>query len=264
MNQGFSYRDRNSARGRRRLVYATVLVIALILADLFSGGGVRSLVRGAVAGVSLTFHSIGTHIAAGGYFTSHASLASENAALKAQVAELEERAALSTALQSQVNSLQTLAHLASAVPCVTAPIASSFIASPYGTFLIGAGINQGVTTGSLVLSGDGVVVGTVASVGSNSATVDELFAPGHSVDAQLDGATVTVKGSGGSNAAAQVPHGITIRAGDAVTAPGFDGRVIGVVGHVDSDPSSAAMKVYIASPVNLSAAQYVYVSAAQK
>ena len=264
MDTRFSYRSRSTGSGRRRLLLATAFVILLFLIDLVTGGKVRAIVRDGAAAVSLTLHHMSAGISASGYFASHAALASENQSLKAHVAALAERAALTTALQEQVATLESLAHLAQSTPGVSAPVASSFIASPYGTFLIGAGSAEGIAPGALVLSGSGFVIGRVTDVGKGTATVVEIFAPQHSIDALIDGSPVTVKGAGGGNAIAQVPHGVTVTVGDPVTAPEFQGRPIGVVGHFDTDPSSAATQVYIGSPVNRAALQYVFVIPAQQ
>jgi cell shape-determining protein MreC len=264
MDNGFSYSARSTNVGRRRLWIATIAVVALFGIDLLTGGGVRGVVRTAVAGVSQAVHQVGQGISGSGFFSTKASLAAENQSLKAQVAALEEQAALSSALQQQVIALQNLARLAQSLPGISAPVTSSFIASPYGTFLIGAGTRQGVTPGALVLSDEGVAVGTVSDASASSATVLEVFAPDHSVDAALDGAAIIVKGAGGGNATAQVPNGVKVQVGDAVTAPEYGGRTIGVVGNVDSNPSNAAMQVSIGSPVNLAAMQYVFVAPASQ
>ena len=264
MAMRFSYRDRTATSGRRRLIYATAGVIALLLIDVITGGSIRSFVRDTAGHLSNGFHAAGERISAGGYFTSHAALASENESLKAQLATLQERAALATALQAQVTALSSLTHLAAAQTGITVPIASSFIASPYGTFLIGAGVDQGILRGSIVLSQAGTVIGSVTDVGPHTATVTELFAPGKVIDAQLDGASIVVHGAGGGNATSQVPRGLKIVPGDAVIAPGFNGRVVGIVGHVDSDPSNAAIQVYIGSPVNLASLSYVFVVQSQQ
>jgi cell shape-determining protein MreC len=270
MDRGFSYSSRSTNVGRRRLWIATFIVIVLFAIDLVSGGAVRGAIRDGIADISLVVRRIGSNISASGFFTSKASLAAENQSLEAQVAALQEQAALSNALQAQVATLSSMTHLAATSDGVTASVASSFIASPYGTFIIGAGSDEGITTGAIVLSddvtdaeaniaGEGVVVGTVSDVSAHTATVSEIFAPDHSVDALLDGAPISVKGSGGGNATADAPNGIPVQQGDAVTAPEFAGRVIGIVGHVDANPSNAAIAVSIGSPVNLASMQYVFV-----
>ena len=259
MNARFSYRDRDTGAGRRRLLIATFVVLAILIVDVVTGGAVRGIVRSSAARVSLVMSAITMRIGAGGYFTTHAALASQNQALHAEVASLEEQAALSSSLQAQVTALSTMAHLAQQAQGITAPVASSFIASPYGTFLIGAGIDEGIAPNATVLSGEGTVVGIVTAVSAHTSTVTDIFAPGHTIDALLDGAPVVVHGSGGGNATTQVPHGVTVVPGDVVTAPSLQGRTIGTVGHVNTDPSSAAMQVYVGSPVNRAALQYVFV-----
>ncbi len=259
MNTGFSYRERNAGTGRRRLLLVTIFVIVLFLVDMVTGGSIRAIVRDANARISLAARAIGMTIASNGYFTSHAALASQNVALQARVATLEEQIVLSASLQQQVTTLSEMAHLATTEQGITVPVASSFIASPYGTFLVGAGIDEGVSLDSLVLSGNGTAIGTISYVSAHTATVTEVFAPGVVINALLDGAPVSVHGAGGGNATTQVPHGVSIAPGDVVTAPSLGGHTIGIVGHVDTDPSSAAMQVYIGSPVNSASLQYVFV-----
>jgi cell shape-determining protein MreC len=269
MDKGFSYSARSANVGRRRLWIATFVVVALFAIDLITGGAVRAV----VADFSTATEKVERGIFSSDFFSSKASLAQENQSLKEKVATLEEQAALSTALQQQVTALQGIAHLAGSSAGVTAPVASSFIASPYGTFLIGAGSDEGVTSGALVLFDDvddtsadsdhGVVVGIVSEVSARTATVSEIFAPNHSVNALLDGAAIPVMGKGGGNAIAQVPNGVNVSLGDPITAPEYGGRTIGIVGNVDSDPSNAAMQVTIGLPVNLSSMQYVFIPSAQ-
>ena len=259
MNTRFSYRERSVGSGRRRLLVATLCAVFLIIFDTLSGGVVRSIVRSGVASLSSGSYALGEIIFGSGYFTSHAALAKENQSLKEQLAILEERAALGSALQAQITVLAGMAHLAQTVPGITVPIASSFLASPYGTFFIGAGSIEGVSKDALVLSEGGVVLGRVSSVSPHTATVVEIFAAGHAINALVDGASIGVSGRGGGNGSALVPHGVVVAVGDAITVPEFDGRIIGIVGHVDDNPSSAATQIYIGSPVNLATRSYVFV-----
>jgi cell shape-determining protein MreC len=241
------------------LVVATLVVVLLFIVDTLSGGGVRIVARSITSTLSQGLSHIATSIFGSGYLSSRSALESENRSLTAQVAQLQERAALATALQAQVQVLASMAHLAESVPGITAPVTSSVIASPYGTFLIGVGTAQGVRTGALALSSEGLVIGRVSQVDAHTSTVVETFAPGATTQALLVGAALTVRGVGGGNAITQAPHGLVVHVGDAVTAPEFAGRPIGIVGHVDSNPSSATVQVYIGLPITLSALQYVYI-----
>jgi cell shape-determining protein MreC len=255
----FSYREQSAKTGRRRLLAMTLLALLIVLFNMISGGSVTALVRGVTARVSLDAQAIMENVLGRGYFVSHATLAAQNESLQAQVATLTERVALSDTLSAEVATLAELAHLATSTRGITAPIASSFISSPYGTFLIGAGSAEGVSNGSIVLSSGGTALGRVASVSAHAATVVELFASGHSLNVLIDGAAITAHGVGLGNATAAVPHGVKVSVGDVVTAPELQGRPVGVVGHVDADTSSATTQTYIGLPVNLSALKYVYI-----
>jgi hypothetical protein len=57
----------------------------------------------------------------------------------------------------------------------------------------------------------------------------------------------------------RMPRGIEIQEGDVVTAPQLGGRPIGLVGHIDSDTSSAEQTVLVSLPVNLASLRYIYI-----
>ena len=149
--------------------------------------------------------------------------------------------------------------LAQTTPGLAAPITSSIVSSPYGTFTIGAGSADGVAQGSLVLTADGFVIGKVTQVQAHQSLVDEVFASGAQTPVSIDGSAVVATGQGGE-AQAEVPHGITVSQNDPVTAPEYGGRPIGIVQHVDSNPANAQQAVYIALPVSLASLQFVYVT----
>lgn len=255
----FSYREQSAKTGRRRLLGATLLALVIVLFNIVSGGRVTAIARSITARVSLDAQAIVENVLGRGYFVSHATLAAQNESLQGQVAALTERVALSDTLSAEVSTLAELAHLATSTRGITAPIASSFISSPYGTFLVGAGSAEGVTSSSIVLSSGGTVLGRVTSVSAHASTVVEIFASGHSLNVLIDGAAITARGVGLGNATAAVPHGVKVSVGDVVTAPELEGRPVGVVGHVDADTSSASTQTYIGLPVNLSVLKYVYI-----
>ena len=255
-----SYRQNE---GRRRLFIATIFVFVIFGIDALLGGRVRGLVR--VGGTYIYRAGADTlvRIADSGFFSSRRTLSEDNRALRERVAELLVRAAAVQVLKDENASLRAIVHLAEAEKGITAPVVSSVRSSPYGTFSIGAGTEDGVTEGSLVMTGDsaggGFVVGRVSDVGRHTALVRELFAPDTSIPVVIRGAGVTAEGRGGGNARTEIPRGLDVAAGDSVTSRLFGGRAVGIVGSVLSEPSSATSEVYIGLPVNLAALQFVYV-----
>lgn len=253
-----SYRQ-NTKTGRRRLFAGTALAVVLFFGDFISGGSLRSLVHMTTTYLWEVGTSIGEDVTQSGIFTSRAALSWANQSLTKQLAKYQEDEAAYSALQQENKQLRALVHVATTTPGITASVTSSFYSSPYNTFMVGAGSTQGVKEGSLVVTGDGFVLGTVASVEGQQSTVNELFAPHTQIDATLDGTTVTLDGWGGGNARTTLPHGVTVTVGDPVIAPSLGGRSIGTVGKVESDPSSAESQIYIYLPVNRAGLQFVYI-----
>jgi cell shape-determining protein MreC len=258
-----SYRQNNSNKGVRSLVVATIFILLIFCIDFVSGGVIRTWVRD--VGSALWEHGagIGNSVAHSGGFSSRTALAQENAALRAEVAQLQDAAAANNATQSENDQLRALTHLASTAPGITAPIISSFRSSPYGTFMIGAGSADTVQQGALVLTSDGFIIGRVADLSAHTALVSELFAPGQSLDVLVDSIPISLQGEGGATARGQAPHGATIAVGESVVAPSLGQRAVGVVGDVESTAASPATDVLVRLPVNLESLSFVYVETVQ-
>ncbi|MBI4088263.1 hypothetical protein HY418_02695 [Candidatus Kaiserbacteria bacterium] len=255
------YRRTVREGGRRRLAVATVFVAIVLVADIVSGGFVRDQVRFAGAMVSSWAGSVGQTLESSGIFFWNSS-GRENKTFAEQLSFLSERAAEADALRDENDQLRTLVHLAEKEQGMTAPVVSSLYASPYGTFLIGIGDGGNVARGDLVLTGGGFVVGQVNDTGAGTALVSETLAPGASVEAVLNGAAVLVEGQGGGNGRVQAPRGLSVVIGDAVIAPQFGQRPIGIVGAVASSSAGASQDIYIRLPSGFAGLQFVYVTPA--
>lgn len=238
----------------------SALVLVLLVVDWLSGGFLRAQVRSVGTAASRSLAAAAGAVQGSGAFASKASLEASNHALATELTALSERAAASDYLQQQNEELRTLVNLAQSSSGFTAPVVSSPTASLYGTFSIGVSSAQSVQRGDLVLTPGGYVVGAVQDVGGGTALVSELFAPGATSQAELDGAAVTVTGQGGGNARADAPRGLAVAVGDVVFSPQFGQRPIGVVGAVASSSASAAQTVYLRLPDGLAALQFVYVT----
>ena len=253
------YRD-NTRKQRRNLLLATLAVAVLFGADGFSGGTLRNIVRLAGNAVLSEAHAALTRIGSSGFFATRAGLARENQALKEQLATLEARLPALEVRESRMEELEQAAHLASEAPGTTAPILSRPAASPYSTFSIGAGEGEGLERGARVLSTNGFVLGHIIDTAAHEALVEELFAAGKQIEAQIDGRAITLEGKGGGNALGELPRGVPVAIGTAVFARGEASHAIGLVGHVEGEPSSASVKVYVRTPINLQTLSLVFVA----
>lgn len=238
---------------------ATILVLVIVAVDVVSDGKVREVVRVPSSALWQIVAEVPTRIGATGFFSSRRSLAAENAALRRELADLKERSATLSVLAAENEELRSLLAVVEEGQGITAPVLSSTRASPYGTFLVGAGQADSVSYGSIVVTSGGFVIGRVTDVDSRRAVVTELLAPGASVDAVVRKAGISVEGQGGGNGRARVPRGLDIREGDPLTSSVLGGRPIAVVGSVKSDPSSPWSTLFVRLPSPISALRFVYI-----
>lgn len=259
----FSYRATQTNLDRRRLIFATVIVVIVFAADFLSGGMIRGVLRSVTSTIWSAVSRAEERVMANGFFSSRAQLASANAALQAQITQYQGKLAAADATAAENEQLRTLSHLVAQSPGITAPVISSVRTSPYGTFLIGAGSADGVEKGALVQSGDGYVIGKVSDTSARTALVDQLFAPRQTVETQIAGVPVTLSGEGGGNAIGRAPRGAKISVGDVVTAPSMGGKPIGIVGSVTSDAADAFSAVEVRAPANFTTLRFVYVITAK-
>ena len=246
-----------------------MLVILVLVAvfgfDTLTAGLARSYARTLS---SLAWRAAGvtiTRVDQSGILKMRRSLVSENSALKDEIALYEEHAALFSALQNENELLQNMVHLTEEEGNgVTARVLSSFRSSPYGTFVIAAGKNDGVTIGSSVFTPGGFLLGVVSDVDARTATVQALFAPTNTVDLIDADIAFTADGRGGGNARAEIPRDAKAAVGDVVLAQEFGRKPAGVIGSIESASSSATQKLFIRLPVNLDVLTFVYVVPHQK
>lgn len=259
MQPRYTYKSPRSApRGRRLVVFISICALLLLVADIASGGFIRSFARTASGFIYTQSANSVAAVSGSGVFSSRRALARDNAELRKEIASLiGERAAYQT-LKSENETLRALVRLAEAESGITAPILSSIRSSAYGTFTIGAGSNDGVKTGDLAMTNEGFVLGTLSEVGKTNSTVTALFAPGRTVDVRIKGAVVQAVGRGGFNAKAEVPREIETVIGDAVVSS-ETGRPVGVVGASETSSAAAYADVFIRVPVESSQLTFVYV-----
>lgn len=242
---------------------ATFCIVLLLAVDYLAGGLLRNFVRVGSVGVFQLGDSAATAVLESGIFSTRKRLAEQNRILTDRVSHLQEKEFLYDALKAENESLKAFLKFSDASTSsqrgVVASIVSSLRSSPYGTFLVGVGSADGVTTGSYVLTEEGVVIGIVKDVGPHVSTAAEIFAPGVQEEGVVEGAVVLIDGSGAGNGYGKVPRGLNVQIGDPVISPRLGSRVIGVVGAIASSSASASQDVFIRIPINFATIRYVYI-----
>lgn len=241
----------------RQFMAVTAVALLLVAADIFSKGGIRGKLVPLAGAFRTGINDAGSLIADSGFLASRSSLASENAALKEENARYRSLALSAEALKAQNDALARMAHLSGVRPGVTATIAGG--ESSVGTFLVSAGSRDGVAAGDLVRTDDGFVVGTVIEVHDTAALCRSLFAPNTSIDAIIDGTHIALEGRGAGNARGKVLPSATIAEGDVATAASVRGYPVALVGHIDAGAADGFKEIYVRSPADISALNYVYI-----
>lgn len=262
MKERFIFGSSDRSRGRRALLVVTFAVVVILALDVFSQGMVRSFVRGLASHVWVSGNAGVASVEQAGLLSTRAMLARENASLKAQVVQYQDKAASNEVLTYENAELRTLVNLAARERGISSAVVSSLHASPYGTFLISAHAPE-VAAGDLVLSPDGFVIGRVVDASRSNALVSEIFASDATLEGLVAGNVVSLKGYGGGNARTSVPRNLAIAVGDIVIAPSLGQRPIAVIGAVQSSAASADQTVFVRSPANLSSLRFVHVVPAQ-
>ena len=165
-----------------------------------------------------------------------------------------------TRLSDENAQLKTLLSVKEhAVPVATARVLTRPGFSPYDTFLVGAGAEEGVTVGDLVIAAGDFAVGKVIEVSAHTAQVSLFSAPGNTLDVRrTDGTLFSYMGRGGGGGEADVAREVTLTQHEPIFLPGTS-FMVGVVGGVQSAPEDAKQHVYIAPPVALASLEFVSV-----
>ncbi len=244
----------------RLLALITLGVVLFMGADYLLKGLLRSQVRAYTEPVATASHRVAGFVFQTNFWKSRAALQREVERLTMEVEREKGRQAALEAVQGENEILRSLARVAENTPGKTVPIISSFSSSPYGTFMIGGGSSAGINVGDLALVGDGFVLGSVTNVSQNSAVVSAVFSPGASTDVMTDDVAFSVQGRGGGNARAEVPRELPLAEGDALLAPLYASRPVGIIGRIESASSSAFSDVFVLLPYNINTIRFVFVT----
>ena len=125
--------------------------------------------------------------------------------------------------------------------------------SPYDTFILAAGSNDGVALGMEAFGDGGVPLGVVSLVLADFSRVTLFSAPGITTSGWVGNKNtfVTLTGAGAGALQAVVPRAANIAVGDAVFVPGPGALPIGKVARIDGKPSAPSVTLRIAPALNI-------------
>jgi len=238
------------SRGRRFFLVATLFVIVLIVTDILLEGSLRIRAREFLSPITHSTAIIWRVITQTEVWSSRATLLAENARLQDEVERMRARDLLTSFVFEENESLRALVRIRDEEGGVVAPVLSSFRASPFDSFVLGAGGGEGIEKGMLVLTNTGFLIGEILDVGEHTSTARFLFANGARTDAAVGSMGLFLEGRGRTQARAEVPREAPVAVNDTVVATSY-ARPIGVIGSIESASSSVYSMLFVHVPTNL-------------
>jgi rod shape-determining protein MreC len=188
----------------------------------------------------------------------------ENEALKAQIADLQNKNALSVEERSELEQLRDLFELSEMVSVyntVAARVISKDSSNWFSTFTIDKGSKQGITVDMNVI-GDGGLVGIVSEVGENYAIVRSIIDDESNVSAQFASSAdkCIVKGSlqlmnEGVLKVFNIQKDANVKDGDMlitsnISSKFLPGILIGYVKDIENDSNNLTKSAYLTPVVD--------------
>ncbi len=123
--------------------------------------------------------------------------------------------------------------------------------SPYDIYTTDAGSDDGVSLGDLTLFSDFIALGQVVRVNNTGAKTLLFSAPQNNTFMNLNETLFEIVGQGGGTMRVDVPRDFEVSEGDALTLPGYEVYVTGIISEVSFNPQDSFKKVFAKVPVNI-------------
>lgn len=191
------------------------------------------------------------------------TLVDENRALQQELSQLRREVFLTRTLSTDNERLRALLdRTTTSDNLVSASVIHGERFSPYDTFIIDLGATNGVRPGMLVLTPEGIAVGTISSTQEKTATVTQFSAPDMIVDAMLNATSsfhTVLRGYGSGTMRVSIPRDIEFAVDDTFVLPSFPTYPLGKIVSIEVAPEDAYKILYVRSPVNMYELRFVLI-----
>ncbi len=260
MNYLLKSKPKNDNLGK--IITVVVLFCLLGLSEFFFGNNIRNISH-AIARPLWSASKVATQPFSKikGFFSFKNSLVSKNQAQEEELLSLRLKKIDYEVLSKEFDDLKNQLGREGDTPRKISRVLSRPPLSPYDTFVIDIGSEEGVSLGSRVYISENIIVGLVKNVTPHTSLV-ELFSNGDSEqEATLSrtGSSFVLKGQGGGNLELEVPKDADVLWGDVFLYPKFSPAMIGSVYYIDENSQSSFKQIYIRVPGSIFSTKYVFV-----
>jgi hypothetical protein len=131
--------------------------------------------------------------------------------------------------------------------------------SPYDSFVLDKGTEDGITEGATVYHTSEYAIGYVLHAYSESSVVALFSSPGIESTVYVYGPDIyaTAYGEGGGVIRISVPQGVILAMGNIVVLPTLDTGILGTIGAVTSVPTQPEQHAYLSFPISMQSIRIV-------
>ncbi len=248
-----------------KIIFVILFFLLLLILNFLFPKTLRNIFSATARPVWTVGRTIGSGAGSlGQFFSSKSSLTAEVNSLQNQIVSLELKQVdydtISQENQDLKNSFgRNVGNIAS--NRLLANVLSKPPQSPYDTFVLDVGSENGVAVGDKVYISDTILVGEVSDVTGKTSVVS-LFSKGGMQNFLTDertGTTYEIVGQGGADMLVEVPKDADIMWGDVFSYPNIKTSVIGSVFYIDQSAQSSFKTIFIRIPGNVFQTKWVFV-----
>ncbi len=243
MKTNYPLRGKKQKRSGAKIIFA--LVICLIL-----GFFAKGVIAGTFSSVIyFTGNLIGKIIPPG--FHTISTLSHENQELREKVALLAAENVDRQLLKAENIKLKEGYGRTTNEEVLYSVVLNKSPFSPFDTFILDTGTNQGVSVGDTVIVGN-VAVGTIVDTGASYSKAELFSSPGKTFEGTLGshGIKIQATGEGGGIFRAMLPIGTAVAEGDDLILPALSPKVFGTVEKVEELPTEGFKQILFSLPIN--------------
>jgi cell shape-determining protein MreC len=134
--------------------------------------------------------------------------------------------------------------------------------SPYDTFIIDVGEDNGSVLGMDAFTDGDFKVGTITRVWKRSSLVTLSSAPESTLSVTVGSNAIpaVARGVGGGNFRITLPKGVDVKIGDLVNIPALAPMYAGIIMAIDKPEGSSLESLFISLPLNIFQTKYLYLA----
>lgn len=185
----------------------------------------------------------------------------ESEELQKQVNDLKLQANDRNILASENTTLKEILGRGDQRNTILAVVISKPTYTPFDTFLIDIGSNNGLQVGNEVLAGSSTAIGIVTEVFPKISKVTAYSSPDarHPVFVGEKNIQAEAIGQGNGNYKIVLPEGSEVKIGDAVIIPNIIPTIFGIVEKIVPSDQPSFINVLFKAPINLNELYYVQI-----